>query len=66
MTNREMKAKVMSLGNRLATRGQDRSAAFVRAWVTVKAGGLELAVKGTSFGSRQEALRRLATRDASK
>jgi hypothetical protein len=26
----------------------------------VKAGGLEMAVKGVSFGSRQEALRRLA------
>ena len=60
MTNRELKSKVMSLGNRLAVRGQDRSAAFVQAWAIVKAGGLELAVKGTSFGSRQEALRRLA------
>jgi hypothetical protein len=38
----------------------DRGAAFVEAWVIVKAGGLELAVRGVSFGNRQEALRRLA------
>jgi hypothetical protein len=30
------------------------------AWAIVKAGGLELAVKGVSFGNRQEALKRLA------
>ena len=60
MTNRELKSKVMALGNRLAAKGNDRSAAFVQAWAIVKAGGLELAVKGTSFGTRQEALKRLA------
>jgi hypothetical protein len=40
--------------------GGDKSAAFVKAWQIVKAGGLELAVRGVSFGNRQEALRRLA------
>ena len=60
MANREMKSKVMSLGNRLAAKGADRSAAFVQAWAIVKAGGLELAVKGVTFGNRQEALKRLA------
>ena len=61
MTNRELKSKVMSLGNRLSPRmGGDKTAAFVRAWAIVKAGSLELAVKGTSFGNRQEALKRLA------
>ena len=64
MTN--LKSKVMTLGNKLAAGGQDRSAAFVRAWAIVKAGGLELAVRGTSFGSRQEALRRLAAYDPSQ
>jgi hypothetical protein len=59
MTNREMKSKVMSLGNRLSSR-MDRHDAFVQAWVIVKARGLELAVKGTSFANRQEALKRLA------
>jgi hypothetical protein len=62
MTNRELKSKVMSLGNRLAPKMDgDKSAAFIKAWAIVKAGGLELAVKGTSFGNRQEALKRLAT-----
>jgi hypothetical protein len=61
MTNSELKSKVVTLGNKLAPRmGGDRKAAFVEAWAIVKAGGLELAVKGTSFGNRQEALRRLA------
>jgi hypothetical protein len=61
MTNQELKSKVMSLGNRLAPRMDgDRTAAFVQAWRIVKAGGLELAVKGVSFGTRQEALKRLA------
>jgi hypothetical protein len=61
MTNQELKSKAMSLGNRLAPRMDgDRSAAFVRAWQICKAGGLELAVRGVTLGSRQEALRRLA------
>jgi hypothetical protein len=60
MTNRELKSKVMSMGNRLAPRMDgDRKEAFIRTWTIVKAGGLELAVKGTSFGNRQEALKRL-------
>ena len=59
MTSREMRSKVMSLGNRLAV-CVDRHEAFCRAWAIVKAGGLELAVRGVSFGNRQEALRRLA------
>jgi hypothetical protein len=58
MTSKELKSKVMTLGNRLTAR-MGRRAAFVRAWAIVKAGGLELAVRGVSFGSRQEALRRL-------
>jgi hypothetical protein len=61
MKNSEMKSKVVTLANRLTSRmGGDKSAAFVKAWAIVKAGGLEIAVKGTSFQNRQEALRRLA------
>jgi hypothetical protein len=61
MTNTELKSKVMTLGNRLAPRmGGDRRAAFVEAWAIVKAGTVELAVRGVSFGRRQEAIRRLA------
>jgi hypothetical protein len=40
--------------------GGDRKAAFVQAWIIVKAGGLTLPVRGVSFGSRQEAIRRLS------
>ena len=54
MTVREMKSRAMSLGNRLATKGHNRSAAFAKAW------GLVLAVKGVTIGNRQEALRRLS------
>jgi hypothetical protein len=62
MTNRELKSKIMTLGNRLAPKmGGNKSAAFVKAWAVCKAGGLELAVKGTSFGTRQTALKRLAS-----
>jgi hypothetical protein len=61
MTNTELKSKVVSLANRLAPRmGGNKSAAFVKAWAICKAGGLELSVKGVSFGNRQEALKRLA------
>jgi uncharacterized protein YecE (DUF72 family) len=61
MTNSELKAKVMTLGNKLAPYMGDRRTAFVQAWAIVKAGGLEVAVRGVSFGNRQEVLRRLAT-----
>jgi len=60
MTNGELKSKVVSLGNRLSVKMRNKSAAFKKAWAICKAGGLELAVKGTSFGNRQEALKRLA------
>jgi hypothetical protein len=61
MTNREIKSKVMSLGNRLTPRMDgDRTAAFIQAWQIIKAGSLEMAVRGVTFGNRQEALKRLA------
>ena len=63
MTNQEMKRKVMSLGNRLAVR-MNRKDAFVQAWAIVRSSGFELPLKGVTFGSRQEALRRLAKYNA--
>jgi hypothetical protein len=59
MENR--KSKVMKIANRLV-KGMDgdRSAAMRKAWAIVKAGGLEIAVRGVSFGNRQDALKRLA------
>ncbi|MCL2181393.1 MAG: HIRAN domain-containing protein [Treponema sp.] len=57
----ETRSKVMSLGNRLTPKMHgDKSAAFCKAWAIVKAYGLEIAVKGVSFGNKQEALKRLA------
>jgi hypothetical protein len=55
-----MKSKVFQIGNRLA-RSLGREKAFSFAWRVVLQGGLELAVRGVSFGNRQEALRRLAS-----
>jgi hypothetical protein len=60
MTSKELKSKVMTLCNRLTAEIGDRSAAFVQAWAIVKAGAVEMAVRGVSYGTRQEALRRLA------
>jgi hypothetical protein len=53
------KSAVCRIANRIS-RDVSRHDAFIQAWAIVKAGGLELAVRGVSFGSRQEALRRLA------
>ena len=53
------KSMVFTLANRLA-KTTGRKAAFAKAWQIVKAGGLEIAVKGVSYGNRQEALKRLA------
>ena len=68
MKNRELRSAVCALGNRLAAKaaGLSRSEAFIRAWAIVKAGGFETAVRGVSFGSRQEALRRLAAYKAAQ
>ena len=58
--NKAMKIKVFVLGNKL-TKTMSRSNAFIRAWQIVKAGTIELPVKGVTFGNRQEALKRLTT-----
>jgi hypothetical protein len=60
MTINEMRSKVCALGNRLVVEIGNRSVAFEKAWVIVKAGAIEIAVRGVSFGTRQEALSRLA------
>jgi hypothetical protein len=53
------KSAVCRIANRIS-RNVSRHDAFIQAWAIVKAGGLEVAVRGVSFGTRQEALRRLA------
>ena len=58
----EIKSKIFSLANKLTKEMHgDKSAAFCKAWAIVKAGRLELTVKGVTFRNRQEALKRLAT-----
>jgi hypothetical protein len=56
---REQLHKVCVLGNKLR-KVLPQKDAFIKAWAIVKAGGLEVPVQGVSYGSRQEALRRLA------
>jgi hypothetical protein len=53
------KSAVCRIANRIS-RDVSRHDAFIQAWAIVKAGGLEVAVRGVSFGNRQEALLRLA------
>jgi hypothetical protein len=53
------KSAVCRIANRIS-RDVSRHDAFVQAWAIVKKGGLTLPVKGVVFGSRPEALRRLA------
>jgi hypothetical protein len=62
---RTLMAKVMTLGNRLATR-MERRTAFVLAWQIVKVGSVTFPVRGVTIGSRQEALRRLNTYESSQ
>ena len=62
----ENKSKVCVIANRLSKQGINRSAAFRKAWATVKAGSVETNVAGVSVGRRQEALERLTQYDASR
>ena len=58
---KETRSKIFSLVNKLTKEmNGDKSAAFLKAWAIVKAHGLELTIKGVTFGNRQEALKRLA------
>jgi len=60
--SRTVAAKVCSIANRIP-RSTSRKEAFAKAWSIVRNGGLELPVTGVSFGSRQEAIAKLATYD---
>jgi hypothetical protein len=59
------KSAVCRIGNKLTAQGEDRRKAFRKAWAIVKKGAIEIKAAGTSFGSRPEALRRLAHYDPS-
>jgi len=59
----ETKSKVCIIANRLIKKGLSRSAAFCKAWQTVKAETIETKVAGVSFGQRQTALEHLKKYD---
>ena len=54
-----MKSKVMTIANALVKRGMSRSAAMIRAWITVKLRTIRTKAAGVSFGIRQALLSRL-------
>ena len=54
-----IKSKVMTIANALVKRGVSRSAAMVRAWITVKLRRLEVKAVGVTHGNRQTLLERL-------
>ena len=55
-----MKSKVMTIANHLVKQGMSRSAAMVRAWVTVKLRRIETKTAGVTHGNRQKLLARLS------
>ncbi|MBO5266806.1 MAG: hypothetical protein J6B08_05880 [Ruminiclostridium sp.] len=55
-----MKSKVMTIANHLVKQGMGRSAAMVRAWITVKLRNIQTRTAGVMWGNRQMLLSRLA------
>lgn len=55
-----MKSKVMTIANHLVKQGMSRSAAMVRAWITVKLRRIETKTAGVTHGNRQKLLARLS------
>ncbi|MBR5088281.1 MAG: HIRAN domain-containing protein [Ruminiclostridium sp.] len=54
-----MKSKVMTIANALVKQGMSRSAAMIRAWITVKLRTLITKTAGVTYGRRQGLLDRL-------
>ncbi|MBD5129237.1 MAG: hypothetical protein HDT43_04870 [Ruminococcaceae bacterium] len=54
-----IKSKVMTIANALVKQGISRSAAMVRAWITVKLRRMEVKAVGVTRGNRQTLLERL-------
>ncbi|MCL2374739.1 MAG: HIRAN domain-containing protein [Treponema sp.] len=59
---RALCARVCVLANRMV-KEISKKEAFAKAWAIARNGGLEISVAGVSYGSRQEALARLAAYD---
>ena len=55
-----IKSKVMTIANALVKQGVSRSAAMVRAWITVKLSTIQTRAAGVTYGNRQKLLERLA------
>ena len=55
-----MKSKVMTIANHLVKQGMSRSAAMIRAWITVKLRKIETKTAGVTHGNRQKLLARLS------
>ncbi len=51
-----IKAKVMTMANALVKQGVSRSAAMVRAWITVKLHAIRTKAVGVTYGNRQTLL----------
>jgi len=60
---REISSNVCAIANKI-TRSVPRKEAFAAAWQIAKRGYYEIAIVGVTYGSRQEALRRLAGYDS--
>lgn len=52
----KMKSKVMAIANALVKQGWSRSAAMVRAWITIKLHAIQTKAAGVTFGNRQTLL----------
>ena len=55
-----IKSNVMTIANALVKQGVSRSAAMVRAWITVKLRTIQTRAAGVTYGNRQKLLERLA------
>lgn len=60
MTAKERRSAVMTISNALVKQGMNRSAAMVRAWITVKLRTIHTKASGVTFGRRQGLLDRLS------
>ena len=54
-----IKSKVMTIANALVKQGYSRSAAMVRAWITVKLRAIQTKAVGVTHGNRQKLIERL-------
>ena len=55
-----IKSKVMCIANNLVKQGLSRSAAMIRAWITVKLRTIRTKAAGVTFGKRQALIERLS------